>query len=60
MAYKTLGNRNRKEPRRDCKLNDGGVTEKKSNKSNICTANFNKIIILHFNMYNRMSTMKPK
>ena len=27
MAYKTLGNRNRREPRRDCKLNDGGVTE---------------------------------
>ena len=30
MAYKTLGNRNRKEPRRDCKLNDGGVTENKN------------------------------
>ena len=27
MAYKTLGNKNRNEPRRDCKLKDGGVTE---------------------------------
>ena len=41
MAYKTLGNKNRKEPRRDCKLNDGGVTENKKIKQikyNICTA----------------------
>ena len=34
IAYKTLGNRNRKEPRRDCKLNDGGVTENKKNQTN--------------------------
>ena len=37
MAYKTLGNRNRKEPRRDCKLKDGGVTENQKYNNIIIT-----------------------
>ena len=34
MAYKTLGNKNRREPRRDCKLKDGGVTENQKDRTN--------------------------